>query len=124
MYWQLQVADTSIYTCADVQNIRRSHERGVKLRGDSGPYERIVGFNLLVTEYYVRGYLLNTLRQIRREAGSFEKYLQVSAIGKLVKKYAVHVPRAIFNGNNTGYAEHRIAGTLHSDFVSRRQTGK
>lgn len=90
---QLQVADTSIYTCADVQNIRRSHERGVKLRGDSGPYERIVGFNLLVTEYYVRGYLLNTLRQIRREAGSFEKYLQVSAIGKLVKKYAVHVPR-------------------------------
>lgn len=107
---RLCVGDESIYTCADIQNIRKSHERGVKLRGDSGPYERVVSFNPLIAEYYVRGYLLNTMRRIRHEAESFEKYLQVPAIGKLVEKYAVHIPRPfsmemIRNMPNTGLQE-------------------
>lgn len=90
---RLNAKDVSIYTSVDIPHIKKSYARGVKVRGDRGAYEKVVSFNILLAEYYIRGYILRLLRRIRQEADSFEKYLQVPAIGKLVEKYASGIPR-------------------------------
>ncbi len=84
---QLKVGDESYYSCVDVGNIRKVHERGVRLRGSREAYKKVVGFNALIAEFYVRRHVLDLLRGIRQSAGTFEKYLQIPAVGSLVAKY-------------------------------------
>ena len=68
-------------------SFKKRYEGGCRLKEDRGNYIRTYNFRKIVSELYLRQYILNKLRSLKMDSGDEELYKQNRVIGKLQEEF-------------------------------------